>query len=280
MTLPYDIPAIDQSIAVYNTGCGTNEWRSWIAPPNHSMCFILCFGGAGSGGGGQIAAGGAGGSGGGSGALARGLFTLNSIGRRLYVQVGQGGNSPAAAGAGNAGTRSFVSLQPNTTAANLILTSGAANAGGGAASGGTVGAAGTVAAATTAILSNLGLNTFIAGVAGSLGNATDGANLTALASVPVTGGAGGGGQSGSGAGGNIVAAGLIPAISRNSLNGEGNAGYRLQTPFLQTGGAGAGGGGAAIGGEGGVSSGGGGGAGGSGGAGGRGGDGLVIIISW
>lgn len=271
---------IKGATAVFLSGGNTNDWQVWSAPLRHKMCAMTCIGGAGSGGGGQISVGGAGGSGGGSGAIARGVFDLTDIGRQLYVQVGKGGGGPAAAVAGNAGLRSFVSLAPNTTAANLVLASGAANAGGGAASGGAVGAAGTIAAATTAIISNIGIVTFIAGVAGSLGNATDGVNLTALASVPLTGGAGGGGQSGSGAGGNILAAGLIPALSRDALNSDGCSGYGILTPFLQTGGAGAGGGATASGGNGNVGSGGGGGAGGTGGAGGRGGNGMVVITSW
>lgn len=282
------------------------SWSTWNALPDETMAFFLVVGGGGSGAGGMTGAIGTvrgGGGGGGSGAVTRALIPLWSLPGTLYIQPGPGGSEVAAANNGSVGNRSFVSIQPNTTAANIVLASGAAAAtaatagstGGSAAAG----AAETIATDTICVLSNFGIKQYIAGKVGAIGGVVGGgagsANTLLTASV-MNGGAGGGTTPAANtefAGGAQTGAGIFPSITGGTAGGNPGPGsggwsmFGLATGVLGYGGAGGGTGGAAAtvggnGGAGGFPGGGGGGGGGgvTGGRGGRGGDGCVLIISW
>ena len=296
---------------VFLTNGTTNSWQVWEKPKNCKFVNILIIGGGGGGGAGFGAAfnTATGGGGGGSSAVTKGFFQANLLPDRLYIQVGPGGaggtNNPIVAA--TAGSVSYVSIQPNTTAGNVILASG--QLGGGAGGPGT-GAAGGTAGATsppfiqaTFYLSTLGIVQSIGGQSGNAG----GANTPIAVTIAFTtsGGAGGGGVTAGGTGANganVTGAGFVPTAvgggtSVVAIGGTGDSGFQPITPtfnsfnrypLFTTGGAG---GGASIlaiggtGGNGGYGSGGGGGGGSyisatSGGPGGRGGDGIVIITAW
>lgn len=287
-------------VEVFNANGGS--FSSWIRRPEESMAFMLLIG-AGSGGGGGMTGATAtvrgGGGGGGSGAIARCLLPLFSLPQQLFVQVGVGGAGGAATVAGSQGTRSWITVAPNTTAANVVMVSGAANSGTTAAAAGSTGgsaAAGTaetISTVTLCILANFGISNFIAGKIGAIGGVVGGgagsAN-TILTASQMNGGGGGGTTPAANtefAGGAQTGAGIYPTISGGPGTSGGNAsgGYSfLNGILIPYGGAGGGTGGAGTagrGGDGGIGAGGGGGGGGiTGGAGGRGGDGLVVIISW
>ena len=283
------------------------SWSTWQAQPDETMMCCTVIGSGGSGAGGFTGAAGAirgGGGGGGSGAVARGIIPIWSLAKTLYIQVGTGGAAVAASTNGNVGQRSFISQAPNTTAANLVMASGAAAAT--AATAGTVAAAGAGGAAETistvliCILSQFGITQFIAGKIGAAGGAVTGqAGLanTLLTSSQMCGGAGGGSTPAANtefAGGQQIGAGLYTTISGGIVSGNpghGSGGYAIldttDRAALGYGGAGGSTGGAAAttagnGGNGSFPGGGGGGGGGgvTGGGGGPGGDGLVVIVSW
>lgn len=296
---------------------GTTSWQIWTKPTNAKFIYMVLIGGGGGGGAGASSnAGAGGGGGGGCSAISRVYFHASFLPDRLYIQVGNGGRggiAPPLTAAATAGGISYVSIQPNTTANNIIVASGAAGAGAGGAGGagaapGTAGAAGTIY--TASLLTGLG--SFV-GIAGIIGQAGGGGNAT-LASfnigtapylIPITPGLGGGGISAAGTpniNGNINENGIFPKIpggtSSPTFGSDGSNGFcgfrpnsnsSTRLPFYSTGGAGggAGGYGAVIGSGGsggfaGIGSGGGGGGGSffgstNGGKGGNGGDGLVII---
>jgi hypothetical protein len=298
---------------VFLTNGTTNAWQVWEKPKNCKFINIITIGGGGGGGAGFSASinTATGGGGGGGSAITKGFFISNTLPDRLYIQVGPGGaggtNNPVVAA--TAGSISYVSIQPNTTAGNVILASGAADAGaGGAGTGagaGGAGAAGTVFSQTNFFLSTLGNIQSIAGTAGGAGGANVPTNVTFT--IPTSGGAGGGGVTAAGtgsAGANITGAGFVPTTTGGAaqtgagVNGDnGNVGFNPMLPnfnsfnrntFFNTGGAGGGTSILANGGTGGNGSYGSGGGGGgasfagtvNGGAGGKGGDGIVIINSW
>jgi hypothetical protein len=283
------------------------SWSTWQAQPDETMMCCTVIGSGGSGAGGFTGAAGAirgGGGGGGSGAITRGIIPIWSLARTLYIQVGTGGSAVAASTNGNVGQRSFISQAPNTTAANLVVASGAAAAT--AATAGTVLAAGAGGAAETisnvliCVLSQFGITQFIAGKVGAAAGAVTGAVGVAnvlLSASQMNGGAGGASTSavdGEFAGGAQTGAGLYPTIAGGTSGGNpgpGSGGYSVfDTPdraALGYGGAGGSAGGAAgqVAGQGGGGAfpgggGGGGGGGTTGGAGGKGGDGVVVIVSW
>ena len=284
-------------VKIFSTGTG-GSWQTWNRPRGKSMCSILVIGAGAGGGGGMSGASGTvrgGGAGGGSGAIARCIIPIYMLPDVLYVQVGVGGAGGAATVAGTAGQRSYISVAPNTTAANIVMQSGAAAATGGAAgsTGGsaTAGAAETISTVTLCILAQAGVLTFIAGKIGAIGGVVGGgvgASNTLLTSSFLCGGAGGGTTPAANtdfAGGTQTGAGIFPTIAGGVSGGATHAsgGYIIQRPFISYGGAGGGTSQttAGNGGNGATGSGGGGGGGGvTGGRGGKGGDGLVIIQCW
>lgn len=279
-------------------------WSTWQSLPNETMCYILCIGGGGSGAGGFTGAAGAirgGGGGGGSGAIARATIPLFSLPKILYIQPGQGGASVAASTAGNTGNLSYVCVQPNVTAANVVMQSGAAKAT--AAGAGTVttagagGAAETISTVLLCILSQFGVSSFLAGKVGAAAGAVTGAVGVAnvlLTASQMNGGSGGASTPAGNtefAGGAQTGAGIFPTIAGGTSGGNPGHGmggnismYEMMFGYGGSGGAAGGGAGtvAGSGGDGSFPGGGGGGGGGgvTGGRGGKGGDGVVVIISW
>jgi len=297
---------------IYNTG-GTTSWQTWEKPRGIIMLEIICIGAGGGGRSGWslLNANRTGGGGGGSGGFSRLLIPAVFLPDVLYVTVGRGGvgGAPTTTGTANAGfdgSFSSVNIAPTNSAFYIVCY---ANAGAGAvvgsaaAGGGTAGVGAGVAVQTTALMSNLGIFSALAGQSGGTGTRTPTVALT----YPTTGlllsggGAGGGGQT---VGGDITTPtqssfSLIPTRTGGQPGdvgvpgSPGADGITLLQPLMSIGGAGGGANlntassntGGGRGGNGGLGSGGGGGgAGGTGspgsGAGGNGGDGLVIIRSW
>lgn len=281
---------------------GNTDWQTWNKPQNAKFISIFCLGSGGGGGAGQAGSGSTtrrGGGGGGSAGLSIGMFSASQIPDTLFLQVAAGGLGGVAANGGS-GAISYISVQSNTTAINILLQSSLAAAGGGF-SGANAGTAGIAATAWTGnILNDLGLATSNAGQAGATGSTgTTGASIAIT--LPISGGASGAGATTAVfSGGNITGAGFVDTITGGTgninLNGtDGSGGYTSFMPGLSsgvrqatffTGGAGGGSSNNFTGGAGGCGShgsgGGGGGAGvtGQGGNGGRGGDGLIIIAAW
>jgi len=285
---------------VFFTAGDQNTWHTWTKPRNAKFIFMTAIGGGGGGGStttGQVR----GGGGGGSSSISRLMVPANLIPDTLYISVGSGGIGGSTTGAaGQSGGISYISIIPSTgtpVAANVILASGAVGAAGGTAGSGTDGtggAGGTVFTSTNGILVSLGLFQSVAGVQGANGSTGVGANITALASIPLTSGAAGAGRSvSSSAGGSIIGVGdIVPTISGGTAGANnGVAGFitirpnemvSQPEPFISTGGSGGGSntsGNGGNGGDGQIGSGGGGAGSGSTGiaSGGRGGDGVVII---
>lgn len=285
----------DIQIFRYSSG---GSFQTWNRPRGKSMCSMIVIGAGGGGGGGMTGATGTirgGGGGGGGGAIARCVIPIFLLPDLMYIQVAQGGNAGTAAGNGGNGARSYISIAPNTTAANIIMQSGAANAGGGTAGSvagsAAAGAAETISTAALCLLSQGGIQTFIAGKIGAVGGAVGGAAGSAntiLTTHFLNGGAGGGTTPAANtdfAGGAQTGAGIFPTIAGGVAGAASNAssGFLFERPFISYGGAGGGTaqGQAGKGGYGAIGSGGGGGGGGiTGGAGGRGGDGMIIITCW
>jgi len=300
----------------YSTG--TASWQVWQKPASCRFVYMLCIGGGGGGGAGRRNPGVAtcGGGGGGCSSITRMMVPAIFLPDVLYIQVGAGG----AGGDGDAtniqsdgasGNLSYISVQPNSTAVNIICQSGNAAAGGGIGgrSNGSIassgGSAGTAWTAATTILEFAYFRSTIGRIGANAGNTTvPPSNITVSATgVPLTGGAGGGGTSAGTAtenGGSINASKLNPAISGgladSATNANGKAGFSLMiptnsgktpTPMFFTGGSGGGstttaGANGGDGGDGAYGCGGGGGGasnetGVPAGDGGKGGDGLVII---
>lgn len=303
----FNIPAFDplrtqvfSATASAGAGATSKHWQMWTKPPECSLIYIWMVGAGGGGGGGFTGAATTargGGGGGGSGAISRGVFIASMLPNVLYIQTSQGGTASTGSGvAGGVGGRTYIGVRPSITAADLVMISGAADAGGGAAgtvaAGGAGGAAGTIATAALASFSSLAIGLdFIAGDVGVVGGAQTGAAGTAqvaLATVPLTGGAGGGGVTTTDfAGGAITGAGIAPTRAGGTANAAGAKalnGLSNELPWYSLGGAGGGTDNDAVGGEGGDagtgSGGGGGGGGATGGLGGRGGDGMCIIVAF
>lgn len=272
---------------------GAGDWLVWRKPRGKTMGMFTTIGsGAGGGNGFTGIAGSArgGGGGGGSGGISRLTIPLMCLPDLLFVNTAIGG------AAGAAGGLSYISIQPNNTARNLLLRSGtaAATAGGN----GTVSAAGAAGAASTVAslancgpLSNMGLPVFIAGQAGALGGVHTGAvgadTVWATAGLNISGGAGGAGVTATEFAGGAVTTGgsWMPAIAGGlATGGAGQDGFYSDVPFGSTGGSGGGSANSVAGGRGGngeIGSGGGGGGGGTtGGKGGKGGNGLVTAVCW
>ena len=112
-------------------GAVGTSWQTWQPNPDETMAYIICVGGGGSGAGGFTGSAGAircGGGGGGAAGQTRCLIPLMFLPKILYISPGAGGASVAPSSNGTAGTLSYVSVAPNTTAANIVVQSGAARA--------------------------------------------------------------------------------------------------------------------------------------------------------
>ena len=275
----------------------TDSWQTWTKPAGCAWIYILLITAGGGGGrsnnGALTVAAGGGGQGGGTRLLIP-AFVVPDI---LYVRTGVGGLGATTPGAGGNGTASYVSMQPNTTTANLLVSQGAGAGAAGAAA--NTGGGGSGAGATTPAIQCLGLFTTVAGNNGSVGAATvntAGTSSAVSSGMITTQGSGGG--NGTGAGGNITNAVVFPTINGGSgtTGGNGQAGFQFNAswlpglksyPLIFSGGSGGGGsstvgGTAGNGGHGAYGSGGGGGgsctdAGGTSGNGGNGGDGIIFI---
>ena len=216
---------------------------------------------------------------GGSGAVTRALFNASHLPDILHVQVGLGGAGAIGVAGnvpGSAGNKSNVSILPNITATNVVLSSGNT-----AASSGDAG--------ETAMTSTVASFATLANFISIAGRTSISADITPLTSQIVTAGPYALGNTTSN-GASILATSISPLISGGAIvvsgkGGKGADGITSWKPFFSTGGAcggrsqdGAGG----DGGNGGIGSGGGGGGQGTtvGGNGGKGGDGLVVIISF
>jgi hypothetical protein len=207
----------------------------------------------------------------------------------LYIRVGLGGAAVGAGTAGNPGGLSYISIAPDTNAANLLLVSGNVAAQGGGAGAGagtaTAGAGSTIATTALCLFSSLGVVTFLAGGIGAAGGGVNaaGSSSTALATGFTCGGAGGGGVTATNrAGGDVTGAGPLVTIAGGAAGSNpGGPGYNLWAPMCFTGGSGGGSSNNTAGGAGGDagqgSGGGGGGGGTTGGGGGAGGTGLIAI---
>lgn len=287
-------------------GAVGTSWQTWQPNPDETMAYIICVGGGGSGAGGFTGSAGAirgGGGGGGAAGQTRCIIPLMFLPKILYISPGAGGASVAASTNGNPGTLSYVCVAPNTTAANVIVQSGAARASNTVAtagSGTTAGAGGTAETISTVLLcvvGQWGLLQFLAGKAGAAAGAVTGAagGSNTLYTVGCSNGGAGGASTPAAntnfAGGAQTGAGIWPTMPGGTAGGNpgsGATGYNnMFEMILPYGGTGGGTGGTALtvagnGGDGGFPGGGGGGGGGgvTGGRGGKGGDGCVWIISW
>jgi len=207
----------------------TNGWLSWMKPAGCSWIYFFVLGAGGAGGGAQ---GGTtnGGGGGAAGAVTRLLIPASIIPDIIYIRPGQGG--VGSFGDGTSGTTSYVSIAPNITAQNLILSQVGGRAGLSGSGGGLFGQAAT---SSSGIWMNVGLFVSTQSV-----NGPNGATVTNTAGGDVTFGnagiptcAGGGGGSGSGAGGSIIGTGLMPTIPGGigGTSGAGQPGFRLGQPL-------------------------------------------------
>jgi hypothetical protein len=293
----FDIPE-SQALDFKKFNATGGSFQTWNKPRGKAMCMMVVIGSGSGGGGGMTGATGTvrgGGGGGASGAIARCVIPIFALPDTMYVQVGVGGAGGAAINAGGAGQRSYISLAPNTTAANIIMQSGNAAATGGAAGSvagsAAAGVAETISTVALCLQANMGIFTFIAGKIGSIGGVVAGGNgssNTILTTHFLNGGAGGGTTPAANTdfiGGAQTGAGIFPTCSQAAGAGiDGRGSYLFEKPFLSYGGCGGnthGAGQAGAGANGAIGSGGGGGGGGiTGGRGGRGGDGLVLIYCW
>ena len=190
----FNIPSQTQdNVKIYYAQSGSNSWQTWTKPRGCKYIWIMCIG-AGSGGTagtGSALTSSAVATGGGSGATVKALFPANLLPDTLYIQPGLGGRGGVPpSGTSTSANRSFVSIAPNTTAMNVVCTSGAAAA--------SANAAETVFTTSTyvAYAGLLSLGTFQI-TAGGNGGTTAFENRSALAGTTTLGGCAGGAVSGS-----------------------------------------------------------------------------------
>ena len=296
------IPNSQQDIKIFYSTGDTNAWQTWQKPRKCQWVWIMCIGSGGSGGGGNIGFSGAFSTGGASGGVVRALFNASHLPDTLYVQVGVGGTPGTLPSSnGNPGKKSYVSIQPNTTTTNTVVTSGTAAAIGGQSAASANSAGETAATITPMVFGSLANFISTAGVTSVFALQSQPININPLQSEITCQGAGGASMQTSDTvatltGGSILASSIssliqggLGANTSGSNGGNGADGITSWKPFFSTGGAG---GGAAVsgsggnGGNGGIGSGGGGGGRGNGalgytgGFGGSGGDGLVVIITF
>jgi hypothetical protein len=288
------------NISIFN-GVGTNVWQTWTKPRNCTIVNFFVLGGGGGGGAGNSGAintNRSGGGGGGSSGHGKLTIPASFLPDTLYILVGMGGlGGIVSSGGGSAGGRSFVSVLPDLSISNVLITSGNAGATGG--NGGIVGsgnaaggAAGSVFTQPTALLNYIGIHNAVGGSAGgSGGNINQSGTIATIANIVVGGSGGAGVSTTSRNGANITGLNPIPTIVGGdfTLLRDGGDGYTSfngdllnnKLPLIFTGGAGGYSLNNGTGGKGGNGSygcgGGGGGAGLVQGSGGNGGNGLVII---
>jgi len=292
------IPNSQQDIKIFYSNGITNAWQTWTKPRKCQWVWIMAIGGGGGGAGGATPINNAG-TGGGSGGVTRAIFNASHLPDTLFIQVGLGGAGGTSNVNGSGGTRSTISILPNTTTTNGVLSSGTnATAGAGGQFSGTA-VAGEVAY-TTANSVFGSLSTFVSTQGVSSGGPNGFfplSNITPLTSQITCPGASGAGMGSTPPAAinaaSILATSISPLIAGGSGSaaaatngGDGANGITSWKPFFSLGGAGGGNavsGSGGRGGNGGIGS--GGGAGGAsatatGGTGGKGGDGLVVIISF
>jgi hypothetical protein len=295
-------PGYDIQTFMGTSGTTLIQWQTWRKPRGVKWIYMIGVGGGASGqtgiNTGTTSGGGAGGS---SGAQTMLMIPAMFIPDVLYIQAGLGGvGSTTSGGQNNAGTITYVSVEPNTT---LTTQTTLLFANGGPA-GGTVptSTAGGVTAATAAVatianmpLAGRGHYQFLAG----LGGGTGGTSTTSgggpgfpQTGLMVQGGCGGGGTSAGTAqgGGGSMGAAIGQTFPVTSASGSSPDGVNFQAAFYQMNYGGTGGVGASNSvdaGKGGAGSPGAGGGGGGGAnttrtavKGGDGGPGFVIIISF
>ena len=259
---------------------GVNSYHTWNKPSNCQFVHFFVLGGGGGGGGGQGSAAGNARRGGGSGGAAGGTVSLIPsayLPDMIYIQVGSGGSNGIGGTTnsnGGAGTLSYIMVSPDTskTAANVIIQSGDAAAGGGnsGVNSGTAGIAGTIWSFTSNIFNDIGLMSPFAGQAGVLGQISPVPTSISISGI-TSGGAAGAGMIGSTAqaGGSVNAGGYIPTMlggpaggsaSSTTAGGNGSGAFMTFNPnsvgyssgqLIFTGGAGGGGSDGGVGGSGG-----------------------------
>lgn len=271
----FNIPSQADNIRIFYAA-GSTAWQTWTKPRNCKFIWMMCIGGAAGGSLGGIANGG---SGGGSGAITRAIFVANVLPDMLFIQPGPGGGSNLV------GSRSWVTIVANSTAAmNTVCVSGTTAAGTAVITDGE-------SAATTTVAGLLSLGNFTS-MGGNQGVNPGAGLFTPLISLStVLSGGVGGSTSTTTAGASILSADLTtfstPLISGGvgTTGGNGGSGIFSFKPLYGLGGAGGGGSTTGVGGTGGNGA---YGCGGGGGGwctsgtsnGGRGGDGLVIIATF
>lgn len=290
----FNIPNSNQDISIFYSNGVSNSWQTWQKPRNCQWVWIMTIGGGGGGAGGSNNSGNAA-TGGGSGAVTRATFNASQLPDTLFIQVGVGGVGGTSANSGNSGNKSIVSILPNTTTTNGILSSGGSTAAVGGSTSGAVVAGEIVFTTPFAAFATLSTFTSVLGRSSNGPNGFVSVNITPLTSQITSPGASGAGLSVSTPvainGASIEATNISPLISgglgtiASSTNGgDGGNGITSWKPFFSTGGAGGGNSGSGTGGNGGnggIGSGGGaGGSGVTGGRGGNGGDGIVMIIAF
>ena len=274
------LPPFQNAISVTEFAHGLSAvnvqtWTQYTVPRGAAFLYVVLVGAGGDGATPTVGAAATGGGGGGSGAITKAIIPTILIPTSIYVRVGF-----VLSGAGQ---NTAISIAPNAITSNWIL----AAASGSSSITGTGGAAGS---ATELGIFGKGYAVIVsqAGAAGGAGSTTNGAAVSALATLPLTGGGGGGGSS-AGTGGNVTGAGPFPTITGGASGANpGIAGMNLRQPFGGVGGSGGGGVNAAgtglnFGGDGAIGCGGGGGgnaASGTPGAGGKGGPGYCLIVAF
>lgn len=274
--LPQRAIQVDEWVGVYGAGNSVStEYHSYVVPANATFLYAFLVGRGGNGFTPTVGAAVAGGGGGGSGAITKAIIPTVLLPKIIYVKISSQSNS---------GYLTSIDTSPGYAVGTNIVSAGI----GRSATSSTAGVAGTVFTAAGTWAGTLALWVSQAGVAGGAGSTTNGAAVTALATLPLTGGGGGGGSS-AGTGGNVTGAGPFPTISGGASGANpGNGGMMLRQPFGGVGGSGGGGVNAAgtglnFGGPGAIGCGGGGGGNatsGTPGAGGQGGPGYCLIVAF
>lgn len=199
-----------------------SDWQTYSKPSGATMIYVFIQ--ASGGGGSRVSDGivSIGGGGGGAGGVTKLLIPAALLPDTIYVLPGKGGLGATTANTlGVAGGISYLSLEPTTNAADLIIRQD------GGRPGTTVGAAGqlgTTASNTQSTFSFLGLRFSFTGQAGTGGSASTNGSVNIITTGnqnPLTTGGTGGGN-GTAKGGNISAGGLFPSLTQptgTGLNG-------------------------------------------------------------
>ena len=208
---------------------GTNDWVTWTKPHNCKFIYIFCLGSGGGGGGGHGTSSGTarrGGNGGGSSSSTSGLFQASMLPDTLYFRIARGGagglGGTVGITPGTVGGLTYVSIQPNITAANILMQSGTVAAAGGSATAGGTTLGGTVWGPTNFILSCYGLIVSSAGANGGIGQTTAASPPMPITKITTGGGAGAGCNSAtSQTGAEITGVGSIVTVPGGFAGGSG-----------------------------------------------------------